>query len=75
MMRLTLHDDLPFVSLALTYRGAAVTVAQVLIGILGMDFVTRAGAIVNLRELRLDFAPQRAGVTNALNYSNHDNHV
>jgi hypothetical protein len=25
-------------------------------GILGMDFLTRAGAIVNLRDLRLDFA-------------------
>jgi hypothetical protein len=25
-------------------------------GILGMDFLTRAGAIVNLHELRLDFA-------------------
>jgi predicted aspartyl protease len=26
-------------------------------GILGMDFLTRAGAIINLRDLRLDFAP------------------
>ncbi len=25
-------------------------------GILGMDFLTRAGAIINLRDLRLDFA-------------------
>lgn len=127
-MQLTLRDDLPFVSLALTYRGATLTVAQVLIdtgsastlfaarvvapigllpemtdevytvrgiggteavftrrvdrvaieaqavhdfeievggmnygfdidGILGMDFLTRAGALINLRDLRLDFAP------------------
>jgi hypothetical protein len=127
MMQLTLYDDLPFVSLALTYRGATATVVQVLIdtgsastifaarvvapigilpemtddvytvrgiggteavftrqidrvaieaqavnnfeievggmnygfdidGILGMDFLTRAGAIINLRDLRLDFA-------------------
>ncbi len=26
-------------------------------GILGMDFLTRASAIINLRDLRLDFAP------------------
>jgi len=127
-MQLTLRDDLPFVSLALTYRGTTLTVAQVLIdtgsastlfaarvvapigllpemtdevytvrgiggteavftrrvdrvvieaqavhdfeievggmnygfdidGILGMDFLTRAGALINLRDLRLDFAP------------------
>ena len=94
-MQLTLRDDLPFVSLALTYRGATLTVAQVLIdtgsastifaarvvapigllpemtdevytvrGIGGteavftrrMDFLTRAGALINFRDLRLDFA-------------------
>lgn len=26
-------------------------------GIVGMDFLTRAGAIINLRDLQLDFAP------------------
>jgi hypothetical protein len=26
-------------------------------GILGMDFLTRAGAVINLRDLSLDFAP------------------
>ena len=30
-MQLTLYDDLPFVSLALTYQGATAKVAQVLI--------------------------------------------
>jgi len=51
-MQLTLKDDLPFTRVTVAYRGAALTIA-----ILGMDFLTRAGAIINLRDLHLDFAP------------------
>jgi hypothetical protein len=46
-MQLTLLDGLPFVTLTTTYRG--------LTGILGMDFLIRAGAVLNLRDLAIDW--------------------
>lgn len=49
-MQLTLRDDLPFVSLTLTYRGATVTVAQVLIdtGSASTIFAARIVAAISI---------------------------
>ncbi len=62
-MRLHLLDDLPFVIVTISHRGTSVDVPSVLGfdlgGILGMDFLFAAGAILNLRELTLEFAPDR----------------
>ena len=64
-MRLTLRDELPFVTLTLVQRGVSIVVPSLLVdtgsastlisGILGMDLLRALGAVLNLHELTLSF--------------------